>query len=104
MGCAAEIIALDDVHASRQRQTWREQLHECFDRWLDEVETELPEVSPTLAQVSGTIWALRQSLTASVAQTIVEQRHGAEWDRQSVTCAQCDRRLNARPAVSRTVR
>jgi hypothetical protein len=104
MGCAAEIIALDDVRASRQRQTWREQLHECFDRWLDEVETELPEVSPTLAQVSGTIWALRQSLTASVAQTIVEQRHGAEWDRQSVTCAQCDRRLNARPAVSRTVR
>jgi hypothetical protein len=39
MGCAAEIIALDDVRASRQRQTWRKQLHECFDRWLDEVET-----------------------------------------------------------------
>jgi hypothetical protein len=104
MGCAAEIIALDDVRASRQRQTWREQLHACFDRWLDEVATELPEVAPTLARVSGTIWALRQSLTAGVAQTIVEQRHGAELKRESVTCAQCDRRLNARPAVSRTVR
>jgi Uncharacterised protein family (UPF0236) len=35
---------------------------------------------------------------------MIEQRHGAERGRESVTCAQCDRRLNARPAVSRTVR
>ena len=104
MGCGAEIIAIDDVRASRQRQTWRKQLHACFDRWLDEVETALPEVAPTLARVSGTIWALRQSLTAGVAQTIIEQRHEAELGRESVTCAQCDRRLHARPAVSRTVR
>ena len=37
MGYAAELIALDDARASHQRQSWREQLHECFDRWLDEL-------------------------------------------------------------------
>jgi hypothetical protein len=32
----------------------------------------LPKSEPTLAQVSETIWALRQQLTAGIAQTIVE--------------------------------
>ena len=104
MGCAAEVIAFDEVRASYQRRAWREQLHECFDRWLDEVDSELPEAHPTLARVSETIWALRQSLTAGIAQAMVEQRHGAELNRESMTCSQCDRRLGARPAVSRTVR
>lgn len=104
MGYAAEVIALDDIRASHQRQAWRAQLHDCFDRWLDEVDSELPEAAPTLARVSGAIWALRQSLTAGIAQTIVEQRHGAELDRDAVTCSQCGRRLKARAAVSRTVR
>jgi len=59
MGCAAEIITLDDVRASRQRQVLRQKLHERFDRWLDELEPQLPETESTLAQVSETIWALR---------------------------------------------
>ncbi len=33
---------------------------------------------------------------------MVKQRHGAELDRKSVTCTQCDRRLNARPSASLT--
>lgn len=102
MGCAAEVIALDDVRASQQRQVIRQQLHERFDHWLDELETQLPESKPTLAQVSETIWKLRQELTAGVAQTIVEQTHQAERDRTYLKCAQCDRLLKARAAVSRT--
>ncbi len=102
MGCAAEVIALDDVRASRQRQIRRQQLHERFDHWLDALETQLPESEPTLAQVSETIWKLRQDLTAGVAQAIVEQTHQAERNRASLKCAQCDRLLKARPAVSRT--
>ena len=88
MGCAAEIIALDEVRASQQRQALRQQLHERFDRWLDELETQLPEPQPTLAQVSETIWTLRQSLTAGVVQTIVEQSHQAE--RRAKVAAMCD--------------
>jgi hypothetical protein len=103
MGCAAEVIVLDDVRASHQRQALRQQLHEHFDQWLDELETQLPEAEPTVAQVSETIWALRQRLTAGVAQTIVEHTHQEERDREYLHCATCDRLLKARPARSRTV-
>ena len=104
MGCTAEVIALDEVRASHQRQAWRHQLHERFDQWLDEVEAQLPDLEPTLAQVSETIWTLRQSLTASVAQTMIEQRHQAERERQAVRCDTCQRLVKARPAVPRTAR
>ncbi len=102
MGCAAEVIVLDDVRASHQRQALRQQLHDHFDQWLDELETQLPEAEPTVAQVSETIWALRQALTAGVAQTIVEQAHREERDRAYRKCATCARLLKARSAVSRT--
>ena len=104
MGYAAEVISLDEVRASQQRQALRQQLHACFDRWLDELDTQLPEPKPTLAQVSETIWTLRQSLTAGVAQTIVEQAHQAEREQKSLRCATCERRLKARPPASRTAR
>ena len=104
MGCAAEIIALDDVRATQQRQALRQQLHERFDQWLDEVDAQLPESDATLAQVSETIWSLRQGLTAGVAQTIIEQSHQEERDRKSLRCATCDRLVSARPSVSRTMR
>jgi len=103
MGYAAEVIALDDVRASRQRQALRQHLHERFDRWLDELEPHLPEAPATLAQVSETIWALRQSLTAGVAQTIIEHTHQDEHRRQDLRCATCERLLTARPVVPRTV-
>lgn len=103
MGYAAEVISLDDVRASRQRQALRQHLHDHFDRWLDELESHLPEAPPNLAQVSETIWALRQSLTAGVAQTIIEHTHQDEYCRPALTCATCERLLTARPAVPRTV-
>lgn len=103
MGYAAEGIALDDVRASRQRQELRHHLHERFAQWLDELESHVPEVPSTLAQVSETIWALRQSLTAGVAQTIIDHTHQDEQRRQDLTCATCGRLLTARPAVPRTV-
>ena len=102
MGCAAEVIVLDDVRASHQRQALRQQLHERFDHWLDALAVQLPESAPTVAQVSETIWALRQSLTAGVAQTIVEHTHPEERDREYLKCGTCHCLLKARPAVSRT--
>ncbi len=104
MGCVAEIISFDNVRAKRQRQALRAQLHARFDAWLDEVEAQLPEAQATLAQVSETIWSLRQRLTAGVAQTMLEQSHQDERARQSLRCATCDRLLRARPPVCRTVR
>src|SRR6516164_3343635 len=103
MGDVAKVIALDDVRASQKHQALRQQLHERFDQWLDALERQLPAAELTLHQVSETIWGLRQPLTASVAQTIVEHRHQAEHRRTSLHCATCERLLQARPTVCRTV-
>jgi hypothetical protein len=59
MGCAAEVISLADVRASRQHQALRQELHERFDQWLDQVEGQLPDAKLTLAQVSETLLGLR---------------------------------------------
>ena len=102
MGCA-EVISLPEVRARKQWEALRQQLHERFDQWLDAVEAQLPGSAPTLAQVTETIWALRQQLTSDVAQTIIEHTHQEEQRRTSLQCATCMHRLRARPQVSRTV-
>ena len=99
----AEVISLPEVRARKQWEALRQQLHERFDQWLDEVAAQLPESAPTLAQVSETIWALRQQLTGGVAQTIIEHTHQEEQQRKSLQCATCAHLLRARPVVTRTV-
>jgi hypothetical protein len=99
----AEVISLPEVRARKQWDALRQQLHERFDQWLDKVEAQLPASAPTLAQVSETIWALRQQLTGGIAQTIIEQTHQEEQRRKSLPCATCAHLLRARPVVSRTV-
>ena len=103
MGYAAEVISLDEVRASQARQALRDTLHEHFDRWLDELETDLPAADVTLSQLSEAIWSHRQSLTGGIAQTIAEHQHAAEYHRSHSRCSGCERELTARPAVSRTV-
>ena len=45
MSCA-EVISLDQVRARKHWTTLRQQLHERFDRWLDRLESALPEGEP----------------------------------------------------------
>jgi hypothetical protein len=103
MGYAAKVIVLDDVRASQKHQTLRQQLHERFEQWRDALERQLPEAELTVDQVSETIGGMRQRLTASVAQTLVEHHHQDEQRRSSLRCATCARLLKARPPVRRTV-
>ena len=102
MGCA-EIISFDAVRARKHWTTLRQRLHERFDRWLDQVESALPEGKPTLGQVSETIWALRQQLTGGVTETIVHHTHHEEQQRQQMPCPTCARLLTARGPVHRCV-
>jgi len=102
MGCA-EIISLDEVRARKHWTTLRQRLHERFAQWLDRLEAALPEVEPTLGQVSETIWALRQQLTGSLAETIVHHTHHEEQQRQHRPCPTCARLLTARGPVHRCV-
>ena len=102
MGCV-EIISLDEVCARTHWTTLRQRLHERFDRWLDQLEAALPEVAPTLGQVSETSWALRQQLTGGVAETIVHHTHLEDQHRAYRPCPTCARVLPARGPVHRCV-
>jgi uncharacterized protein UPF0236 len=102
MGCA-EIISLAEVRASQQWQTLRQDLHNRFDQWLDDLQEQLPQLDMTLAQVSDCIWQRRQELTGGLMETIIAHAHADEQHRQQVACPRCDRQLSARDEVSRTV-
>jgi hypothetical protein len=71
--------------------------------WLDHLEAQLPEPETPLAQVTETVWNLRQELTGGLTETLAEHAHQGELTRKELSCAECDRLLSARPAVSRTV-
>jgi hypothetical protein len=103
MGCAAEVISLDEVRARKQWDTLRQHLHDRFDQWLDGLEAQLPEPEPTLVEVSETIRALRQQLTGGLAETIVQHTHPEEQSRAHLTCPTCERLLAARGPVHRRV-
>ena len=100
---AAEVISFEEVRARKQWDALRRQLHTRFDQWLDGLEAQLQEPVPTLAQVTETVWNLRQELTGGLTQTIVEHTHFGERTRKQVPCPQCARLLKARAPVQRTV-
>jgi hypothetical protein len=100
---AAEVIAFEEVRARQQWDALRRQLHTRFDQWLDALEAQLPEPAPSLAQVTETVWNLRQALTGGLTETIVEHAHQGEHTRQQSRCPQCARLLTARAPVRRTV-
>jgi hypothetical protein len=100
---AAEVISFEEVRARKQWDALRRQLHTRFDQWLDELEAQLHEPAPTLAQVTETVWHLRHALTGGLSTTIVEHTHQGEHTRRQSRCPQCHRLLQARPAVQRTV-
>jgi hypothetical protein len=100
---AAEVISFEEVRARKQWDALRGQLHTRFDQWLDELEAQLQEPAPSLAQVTETVWKLRQALTGGLTEAIVEHAHRGEYTRQQSPCPQCDRLLKARDPVQRTV-
>jgi hypothetical protein len=100
---AAEVISFEEVRARKQWDALRRQLHTHFDQWLDGLEAQLQEPAPTLAQVTETVWNLRQELTGGLTQTIIEPTHLGEHIRKQVPCPKCARILQARSPVQRTV-
>ena len=49
---AAEVSPFEEVRANKQWATLRHQLHECFDHWLDTLETQWDEPPATLPEVT----------------------------------------------------
>jgi len=79
------------------------QLHDYFDGWLDDLQAKLPNPETTLAQITKTMWALRQELTGSLTEAIVDYGHRFELMRQQIACPSCQRLVPTRPLVTRTV-
>jgi len=102
VGCA-EVISLDEVRARKQWDALRQQRHARFDQWLDTLETQWPEPPATLPEVAAAVWDVRQQLTGGITETIVAHAHRGEHDRKTGSCPKCDRVLQAREQVCRTV-
>jgi hypothetical protein len=100
---AAEIIAFEEVRASKQWDLLRQQLHERFDQWLDTLEQQWPEPPSTLPEVTAMVWDVRQQLTGGITETIVAHVHRGEHERTQSPCPQCSGVLRAREFVYRTV-
>ena len=100
---AAEVLSFEEVRARKQCATLRQRLHECFDQGLDRLEQPLHASEPTLAAVTETVWHIRHALTGSLTETMIAYVHQGEYTRQQARCLQCDRCLQAREPVRRTV-
>jgi hypothetical protein len=99
----AEVISLDAVRASKQWASLRQQLHDYFDLWLDDLQAKLPDPETPLTQITETMWDLRQDLTGSLTEAIVDFGHRFEFMRQQIVCQTCQCLVTARPLVPRTV-
>src|SRR5207247_6936748 len=86
-----------------QWQRLRDDLHMRFDQWLDRLQEQLSNPHTSFAAVTEAVWQLRQERTGGLSEPIVAHAHCGELTRQYARCPQCDRRLTARPVVSRTV-
>ena len=102
MGAAA-VISLVEVRERKQRAEFRRQLHERVDYWLDALEEKVKEPKPTLEHLTGTVWELRQELTGSLAEALLEQRYGTEQEQTSAPCPRCGPAVAARGVVRRTL-
>jgi hypothetical protein len=99
----AEIIPLDDIRTNHHRRQLRQILHECFDRWLDTLESDLDDTAMTLSDLTTTIWQLRQALMGQLTQTVIQHLYAAEADSCQSLCPTCERSLKARRQSRRTV-
>ena len=99
----ATVISLEEFRQERAREEARRELHERFDRWLDQVEGRVTEERPTLEQLRREIFAMRQDLTGMVAEALVGQAYAEALEQQRMPCPHCGRILSARGSPDRTV-
>jgi hypothetical protein len=100
----AAVISFAETKQALAKTRARQQLHEHLDRWLDDLEANMPEDHPTLEELTQAVFALRQELTGKITEALVAQRHAHVLDQRTLPCPSCQRLLPARPAPPRTVR
>ncbi|MGH8058847.1 MAG: hypothetical protein ACREOH_16675, partial [Candidatus Entotheonellia bacterium] len=99
----AAVLSLEEFRDAQRRTEVRQRLHERFDGWLQRVENQVKEPTPTLEELTEAVLALRQELTQAVTEGLVEQAHRAALEQRTTVCPQCGRTLSARSPQERTV-
>src|SRR5438876_3464412 len=100
---AATVISLVEVREQKRRVEIRQQVHAHLDQWLDTLEEHVKEPKPTLEQITRAVWEVRQELTGSLTEALLEQCYRPEQEQRSAPCPQCGRLVAARAVVSRTL-
>jgi hypothetical protein len=102
MTCPA-ILSLEDFRDTQRRAAIRERLHDRFDCWLNQLEDRMQDPTPTLAELTQAVFALRQELTQAVTEGLVEHTQRAALEQHTAVCPQCGQMLAARAPQDRTV-
>jgi hypothetical protein len=102
MTCAA-ILSLAEFREAQLRTEVRQRLHDRFCRWLQRVEDQVKEPTPSLEALTEAVIALRQELTPAVTEGLVEQAHRAALEQRTAAGSRCGPALSARDPQERTV-
>ena len=102
MTCPA-ILSLEDFRDTHRRAAIRQRLHDRFDGWLNQREDHMQDPTPTLAELTQAVFALRQELTQAVTEGLVEHAHRAVLEQRTAVCPQCGQTLAARGPPDRPV-
>jgi hypothetical protein len=100
---SAAILSLEAFRDAPRRTAVRQRLHDRFDVWLNQLEARMEDRTPTLAELTQAVLALRQELTQAVTEGLVEQAHRAALEQRTMVCPQCGQTLAARGLQERTV-
>ena len=99
----AAVISLDETRQAFAKTRARQELHAYLDRWLESVEANMPDDTPSLEALTQAVLARRQELTGKITEVLVAQRHAQGLHQRIMPCPHCQRLLPARPAPPRTV-
>jgi hypothetical protein len=83
---SAAILSLEAFRDAPRRTAVRQRLHDRFDVWLNQLEARMEERTPTLAELTQAVLALRQELTQAVTKGLVEQAHRAALEQRTMVC------------------
>ena len=67
----AAVISLDDTRQAFAKTRARQELHAYLDHWLESVEANMPDDTPSLEALTQAVLALRQELTGKISEALV---------------------------------
>jgi Uncharacterised protein family (UPF0236) len=100
---AAAIISFEETRQSFAKTRARQQLHAYLDDWLERLEGNMPDNTPSLEALTQAVFARRQELTGRITQALVEQQHARVLHQRTMPCPRCQGILSARRTQPRTV-